>query len=203
MCGPSGVGKGTLLGRLRRAHGDRIQVAVSHTTRAPRPGERDGHDYHFVDPEVMATMRANGELLEAADIHGNVYGTSAAALHLVSSSGHVCLLEVDVQGASSLRAKEGEGALTARFFFITAPITVLEDRLRKRGTESEATLKRRLRTAKAEFDFLESNPDFFNAVIVNDDLDRAYARLVACINATFTEFGMPLLGEGKENGEAS
>ncbi|CCW63113.1 unnamed protein product, partial [Phytomonas sp. EM1] len=188
LCGPSGVGKGTLLNRLLSDYKDRFAFSISHTTRGIREGEVDGRHYHFVPVEVMKEMERRGEFLEMCEVHGNFYGTSIAAVQAARKDGKVCIIEIDVKGAMKLHAREQDGSITARYLFLTAPMEVLRDRLLLRGTESEALRQRRLETAKFELDFLEANPDLFSAVVVNDDLNMAYTRLVQSINAIFSQF---------------
>lgn len=164
ICGPSGVGKGSLIGKLMAEHGGRCGFSVSHTTRAPRPGEVDGVHYHFVSKEAMladvaAGARGRGRpprrsadatpvpsrphlppglFLEHAHVHGNVYGTSLAAVRRVREQGKVCVLDIDVQGARSVK----RAALGAAFVFIAPPsMGALEERLRGRGTETDASAR--------------------------------------------------------------
>jgi guanylate kinase len=210
ICGPSGVGKGTLIGRLVADFPRHFGFSVSHTTRGPRPGEVDGVSYHFTTREAMEPMVAKGLFLEHAEVHGNMYGTSAAAVLDVCSgeaaaasaaagvaataaataapsspsrhnAGRVCVLDIDVQGAAQLkRSPLGDKAL---FLFIAPPsLEELERRLRGRGTETEDRIARRLAGAKAELD-KSAEPGFFDQVIVNDDLDGAYAALLRAVEA--------------------
>ena len=104
VCGPSGAGKGTLINLLLDACGDGVAFAVSHTTRSPRKGEVDGREYFFTTREAMAAAVDRGEFLEHVDLHGNLYGTSEAAVASVTEQGRVCLLDVDTQGVRSLLA---------------------------------------------------------------------------------------------------
>jgi len=173
VCGPSGVGKGTLLNRLMKEYPDEFGFSVSHTTRAPRVGEQDGVHYHFCDKEKMEAMIANGEFIEYARVHSNIYGTSIAGVSAVSSAGKTCLLDIDVQGAELVKRTN----LNARFLFVAPPsFADLEQRLRGRGTETEEKIQLRLKNAHGEMAYLEK-PEFFHAVIVNDNLDKAYAEL--------------------------
>ncbi|GAB5369151.1 hypothetical protein AAMO2058_001381100 [Amorphochlora amoebiformis] len=185
ICGPSAVGKGTLLGMLRKKYPDLFGVAVSHTTRAPRPGEVDGKHYHFPTKEEFTNMKEKGMFLEYANVHGKYYGTSKAAVAKVCEKGGICILEIDVQGANTIKKSMGvtcsekkaekKSSLNAKFLFITTSggIKELERRLRGRGTESEDKIQKRLKTSKKELAFLEANPKFFDKVLKNDDLDTA------------------------------
>eukprot|EP00656_Telonema_subtile_P049662 TRINITY_DN6220_c0_g1_i1.p1 TRINITY_DN6220_c0_g1~~TRINITY_DN6220_c0_g1_i1.p1 ORF type:complete len:342 (+),score=109.13 TRINITY_DN6220_c0_g1_i1:1233-2258(+) len=148
VTGPSGVGKGTLVAALLEAHPHQVGLCVSHTTRDPRPGEEDGKQYHFVSTSTMEAMIADGLFLEHATVHGNLYGSSRAAVEQVRAQGKVCLLEIDTQGAEAISELDGLGA---RFVFIAPPsLEQLEARLRARGTESEEQTLLRLHNAETE-----------------------------------------------------
>jgi len=182
VCGPSGVGKGTLLGRLLKEYPEEFGFSVSHTTRKPRPGEVDGVHYHFAEKSDMEAMIARSEFIEYAHVHTNIYGTSIAAVQAVSSSGKACLLDIDVQGAEIVKRSD----LDARFVFIAPPsYAELERRLRGRGTETEDKVQVRLKTARAEMAYLDdpTKKGFFDRVIVNDDLDKAYGELEAFLRS--------------------
>mmetsp|Transcript_20049 Transcript_20049/g.40476 ORF Transcript_20049/g.40476 Transcript_20049/m.40476 type:complete len:296 (-) Transcript_20049:419-1306(-) len=182
ICGPSAVGKGTILGILKKKYPGMFGVAVSHTTRAPREGEVNGTHYHFVDKKTFASMRDNGEFLEYADVHGKFYGTSKAAVNKVSESVGFCILEIDVQGAQNIKKRGNK----ARYLFITTSggLEELEKRLRGRGTESEDKIQKRLKTSKRELEFLKAEPGFFDHVLVNDNLEKAEVEL----RDTFTKW---------------
>ncbi|PNW80088.1 hypothetical protein CHLRE_08g377350v5 [Chlamydomonas reinhardtii] len=174
VCGPSGVGKGTLIGRLMAEHGDKFGFSVSHTTRGPRPGEQDGVHYHFTDMASMTSEVESGMFLEHAAVHGNMYGTSLAAVAAVGRGGRVAVLDIDVQGAS--RIKASRAAAKAVYVFVDPPsMQELEARLRGRGTETEDKVQLRLKNSTAEIE-RSHEPGFFDARIVNDDLDAAYHR---------------------------
>lgn len=192
VCGPSGVGKGTLLGRLFKNYPDRFGYSVSHTSRALREGERDGREYHFVDRTTMEQMRDNNEFLELCEVHGNLYGTSLKAVEAVRNTGKICVFEVDVKGAQKIRAKHD--VLNTLFVFITPPsIEDLRERIRKRGAETEEVLQRRLCTAHDELQFVKENADFFSHIIVNNNLDTAYEELLRVFNEEFIKHNMPAL----------
>lgn len=186
ISGPSGVGKGTLITRLREEHPAAFGFSVSHTTRNPRAGEVDGKDYHFVTREVMEAMINNGEFLESCDVHGNMYGTSKAALAAVRAEGKVAIIEMDVQGAQKLKQRQGN--LIFHYLFVTAPsLAELEKRIKKRGADDDIKTKVRLETARKEYKFLEENADFFGTVLENDNLDVAYGMLVALLQSLGAE----------------
>ncbi|CBZ29910.1 putative guanylate kinase [Leishmania mexicana MHOM/GT/2001/U1103] len=192
VCGPSGVGKGTLLGRLLREYPNRFAYSVSHTTRQPRQGEVNGREYHFTDRESILKMRDNNEFLELCDVHGNFYGTSVAAVHAVQKEGKVCIIEIDVKGAQKLFNRT-DNALNAVYFFITAPREELRKRIMKRGADDETMLQRRLETAESEYKFVDENPDFFSVLLVNDELEAAYAGLLAAIDDQLVKHNMEKL----------
>eukprot|EP00188_Purpureofilum_apyrenoidigerum_P001619 Plantae.Rhodophyta-Purpureofilum_apyrenoidigerum.ctg19073.p1 GENE.Plantae.Rhodophyta-Purpureofilum_apyrenoidigerum.ctg19073~~Plantae.Rhodophyta-Purpureofilum_apyrenoidigerum.ctg19073.p1 ORF type:complete len:189 (+),score=50.09 Plantae.Rhodophyta-Purpureofilum_apyrenoidigerum.ctg19073:220-786(+) len=174
IAGPSGVGKGTLIDMLKKNYPGRIGFSVSHTTRAPRDGEEDGVHYNFTDKEVMKKGIDAGEFIEWAEVHGNFYGTSKAAVEKVGADGRVCVLDIDVQGCRSVRKAE----LPAKFIFIAPPsFEELERRLRGRGTEAEDKIAKRLFNAKGELD-ASKELGLFDKLIVNDSLEEAYAEMV-------------------------
>mmetsp|Transcript_8243 Transcript_8243/g.12679 ORF Transcript_8243/g.12679 Transcript_8243/m.12679 type:complete len:198 (+) Transcript_8243:84-677(+) len=167
ICGPSGVGKGTLIELMnKRFPNDQFGFSVSHTTRKPRPGEEDGVHYNFTTVEAMKKEIEEGKFIEHAEVHGNFYGTSIAAVESVQSSGKICILDIDVQGAESVK----KSSLTPIYIFIAPPsMEQLESRLRGRGTEKEESILKRLAGAGKEIEYskVEGN---FDKVFVNDDL---------------------------------
>jgi len=183
VVGPSGVGKGTLLTKLKEEYGS-FAVAVSHTTRKPRAGETDGVSYNFVTRDEFKAMIKNNEFIEHAQYGEKMYGTSVKAVADVANSGKICLLEIDLQGAESIKAL----GMEARFIFITTSgdtLSILMNRLQERGSESEEQMSTRLETAKKELKFLEDNPKFFDFVLENDDLEVAYKRLVSKLDSWY------------------
>jgi len=187
VCGPSGVGKSVILKKVFAEFPDRFGFSVSHTTRKPREGEKDGVDYHFAEKEEMQKDIDLGLFLEHAEVHGNLYGTSVMAVKSVLDSGRNCVLDVDVQGVESLRKAFSGGNDKVQFgspfcVFITPPsIDTLEERLRGRGSETEETLQKRLNTAKKELQILEQKPHLFDRVLVNDDLDKVIEKFTAIL----------------------
>ncbi len=175
LCAPSGTGKTTLSKRLLKEF-PAFAFSVSCTTRAPRPGEVDGRDYHFLAPEKFEELRAAGHFAEWAEVHGNRYGTPLAATLAILASGRDLLFDIDVQGAAQLKKTLPQ----ACFIFLLPPSrAILERRLRGRGSESEESLARRMTNARAEI----AEAPWFDAVIVNDSLDEAYADLCAVYRA--------------------
>jgi len=157
VCGPSGVGKGTLLDMLQEDFPSLLKRTVSHTTRGPREGEDHGVHYYFVTKEEFQADIKADKFVEYAEVHGNYYGTSIDTVEKVIGSGQVCILEVDVQGAESLRKTQ----LKPYFIFISPPsLEELKNRIIQRGTETPLTLERRLETAKRELDYFNSGAEF-------------------------------------------
>jgi len=173
LCGPSGSGKSTLMKKLTEEFREAFGFSVSHTTRQPRPGERDGVEYHFVTKEMFAKLVSEGAFLEFATFSGNNYGTSRAAVETVREEGKICILDIDVQGVKNIKKTD----LQPDYVFIKPPSkAVLEERLRARRTESEESLAKRLAAATAEIDYGDTEGNF-DLVIVNDELEAAYSEL--------------------------
>ena len=165
ITGPSGVGKGTLIRELlERVPG--LELSVSATTRAPRAGEEDGRDYHFLSREEFAERADRNEFLEHAAYSGNRYGTLRSEVERRLAAGASVVLEIEVQGARQVRAAMPEAVLV----FIAPPsAAALRERLEGRGTDTPDAIDERLRTAEIELDAQQE----FKHVVVNDDLDRA------------------------------
>ncbi|KAL6748634.1 P-loop containing nucleoside triphosphate hydrolase protein [Haematococcus lacustris] len=173
IVGPSGVGKGTLISRLVEGREHEFGFSVSHTTRQPRTGEKHGVDYMFTSKEQFAKDVAEGRFLEYAQVHNNLYGTSLAAVRKVLEQGKVCLLDIDVQGARSVRRTP----LRAIFVFVAPPsLEDLAKRLVGRGTESVAQIKKRQEAAKDEINSLNEK-GLYDYLIINDNLEEAVEKL--------------------------
>ncbi|XVF07253.1 hypothetical protein REPUB_Repub06bG0122500 [Reevesia pubescens] len=173
ISGPSGVGKGTLVNMLMKEFPFMFGFSVSHTTRAPRGMEKNGVHYHFTERSIMEKDIEDGKFLEFASVHGNLYGTSIEAVEAVADSGKRCILDIDVQGARSVRAS----SLDAIFIFICPPsMRELEERLRARGTETEEQILKRLRNAEAEIEQGKSS-GIFDHILYNDNLEECYENL--------------------------
>ncbi|XP_030927237.1 guanylate kinase 2 [Quercus lobata] len=173
ISGPSGVGKGTLISMLMKEFPSMFGFSVSHTTRAPRNMEMDGIHYHFTERSVMEKDIKDGKFLEFASVHGNLYGTSVEAVEVVADAGKRCILDIDVQGARSVRAS----SLEAIFIFVSPPsMEELEKRLRARGTETEEQILKRLRNAQAEMEQGKSS-GIFDHFLYNDNLEECYENL--------------------------
>jgi len=173
---PSGAGKSTLTAKLLEEDGN-IHLSVSYTTRAPRSGEVDGRDYHFVDKAVFMGMLTRGEFLESAEVHGNHYGTSQAWIRSQRAAGRDILLEIDWQGAQQVRRLVAD---TIGIFILPPSIAELERRIRGRGQDSEEVVRRRLAVAADEM----SHAAEFEYVIINNDFEEARRDLVAIVRAS-------------------
>lgn len=163
---PSGAGKTTILQKMM-ADLPGLVFSVSYTTRAPRPGEQDGRDYHFISHEAFTLIRSRQPIgfLEWAEVHGNLYGTGREEVERLLGAGRDVVLDIDVQGAMQVR-KTSDPIL----IFIAPPSPAeLESRLRKRGTETEATIALRLENARREMQYAEG----YDYLIVNDRLADA------------------------------
>ena len=172
ICGPSGVGKGTIIGSILKKFNDKVALSVSHTTRNPREGESNGIHYHFVTEDVMLKGIKDNLFLEHAKVHNHLYGTSRTSIDTIIESKRIPILDVDTLGVLSIKKKK----FPANYVFIRPPsIEVLERRLRYRGTESEPQLLLRLANAKREMDYgTEKN---FDLVLENDKLDDTVKNL--------------------------
>lgn len=164
VAGPSGAGKGTLIGELLQRYPS-AWLSLSSTTRRPRQGEVEGVQYHFLDEEDFLESVRRGEFLEWAKVHGNLYGTPRMRVMEKLAQGYDVILEIDVQGAGQVR-KEMPQALA--IFVLPPSPEVLEERLRDRGTEEEDELGQRLENALEE----NRRKDEYDYVVVNDQLHR-------------------------------
>lgn len=173
ITGPSGVGKGTLIAGLREELPE-LEMSVSATTRRPRPGESDGLEYHFLDPDEFERRVDAGEFLEHAEYSGNRYGTLRSEVDQRLARGVSVILEIEIQGAREVRKAMPEAVEV----FISPPdAESLRQRLEGRGTDEPDAIERRLATATVE---LEAQEEFPN-VIVNDDLQEAREQLISLV----------------------
>ena len=176
ICGPSGVGKSTIIKRLTDEFPGLFGFSVSHTTRQPRNGESEGVNYYYVTRENFLSLKEKGEFIESAEFSGNMYGTSKMAIQSVQEKGQICILDIEMQGVMQIK-KIPE--LDPNYVFVQPPsIEELERRLKERKTETEESLKKRLDTAKRELEY-GANKDNFDIIIVNKDVDVASAELRA------------------------
>ena len=175
LSAPSGTGKSTVAGLVRQELTD-LAYSVSLTTRAPRAGETEGVDYHFVTPQEFQDHIAAGHMAEHAEIFGNLYGTSANMLATTLDQGRDLLLDIDVKGAAQLRGHFPQGI----YIFLLPPSRAeLERRLRQRGSENEDQVRQRLDRAVEEF----AQAEHYTHLVVNDQLDQAVREVAAVITA--------------------
>jgi guanylate kinase len=181
VSGPSGVGKSTIVRRVLQAD-SLVHFSVSHTTRKPRPGEKDGVDYHFVDEPTFFAMIEQNAFLEYARYQSHFYGTSRAAVDRPTSQGFDLILEVEMQGAEQLQVRLPHAV---RVFIEPPSLDVLETRLRDRRTETEEVLRGRLQRAQEELAYAKQ----CHYRIVNDSVDKAVETLLGIIRTARAERG--------------
>ena len=175
ICAPSGAGKTSLVAELLRRDRN-TRLSVSHTTRAPRPGEQDGRDYHFVSRPAFEAMIERGEFLESAEVHGNLYGTSQGWVDEQGTGDVDIVLEIDWQGAQQVRKLI---AHAIGIFILPPSLDALRRRLNGRGQDSAAVIERRLQAAQGEIAHLAE----FDYVIINRNFDAAVEDLVSIVRA--------------------
>ncbi|MCU7960159.1 MAG: guanylate kinase [gamma proteobacterium symbiont of Bathyaustriella thionipta] len=168
---PSGAGKTSLLNALLQQD-EAVSLSVSHTTRAPRPGEQNGVQYHFVDDATFKALVAEGVFLEHACVFDHYYGTSRPAIESQLASGQDVILEIDWQGAQQIRATFKE---VVSIFIVPPSVAELRRRLSSRGQDSETVINRRMRDAVSDL----SHFDEFDYLIVNKNFDKALAEIQA------------------------
>jgi guanylate kinase len=175
VCAPSGAGKTSLVNALLERD-PAIELSVSYTTRAPRAGELDGREYHFVSREQFLAMAQRGEFLESAEVHGNFYGTSQAWIDARRREGHDILLEIDWQGAQQVRRLIPEAV---GVFILPPSLEVLRRRLTARGQDSDEVIEQRLANAREEIGHVEE----FDYAIINQTFEVAVVDLVSIVRA--------------------
>jgi guanylate kinase len=170
---PSGAGKSSLIQELLKSD-PALGLSISYTTRPPRPGEKNGREYHFVDDRTFLAMRERGEFLESAEVHGNRYGTSKQVIHDALKRGQDLLLEIDWQGARQVRRLYPD---CVGVFILPPSVEELERRMRARGQDSEEVIRRRVQNAREEL----AHAGEFNYAIINKDFETARDELASII----------------------
>jgi guanylate kinase len=170
---PSGAGKTSLIDAVMRDDPS-LKISVSYTTRAPRPGETEGVDYHFVDEPTFRAMRERGDFLESAEVHGNHYGTAKRVILDAVAKGEDLILEIDWQGAQQVRRFYPD---CVGIFILPPSIEELERRMRGRGQDAEAVIRRRVANAREEL----THAGEFKYAIINKDFETARRELASII----------------------
>ncbi|KAL9084198.1 MAG: hypothetical protein Q9165_008184 [Trypethelium subeluteriae] len=187
ISGPSGTGKSTLIQKLFAAHPDTFRFSISHTTRAPRAGEQNGREYHFVSRDEFVRLREASQMLETAEFGGNWYGTSRRAVvedEARPGAGRCCVLDIEME---QLRKTPD---FPARYLFVAPPSAeALEHRLRSRATDSEDKIKWRLEQAKKELEYAKQE-GVHDKRVVNDDLEKAYKEVEGWVMGGLKEDGV-------------
>jgi guanylate kinase len=171
---PSGAGKTSLIEAVMRADPS-LKISVSYTTRAPRAGEKDGIDYHFIDTPGFLAMRERGEFLESAHVHGNYYGTSRKVILDALARGDDLILEIDWQGAQQVRSLYPH---CIGIFILPPSVEELERRMRARGQDAEDVIRKRVKNAREEL----THAGEFNYAIINKDFETARQELAQIIS---------------------
>jgi guanylate kinase len=184
ICAPSGAGKTSLVSALLEAE-PQIELSVSYTTRAPRPGEVPGRDYHFVTRDEFLETAARGEFLESAEVHGNLYATSQAWITDRMHAGRDILLEIDWQGAAQVRRLIPSAV---GIFIVPPSLDALRARLNERAQDSDEVIARRLANAREELRHVEE----FDYVIINRDFEVAALDLRSIVRAQRLKLGAQL-----------
>jgi guanylate kinase len=173
---PSGVGKTSLTRRLMADHAE-LALSISMTTRAPRPGEADGREYHFVSRPVFIRMVEAGDFLEWAEVHGECYGSPRSPVERAIEAGRDVIFDIDWQGARSIA--DSAPADTVRVFILPPSIAEMSRRIHARAGDSDEAIRQRLENAKVEF----TKWGEYDYILLNDDFDRAYADLAHIYHA--------------------
>jgi len=188
LSSPSAGGKTTIARMLLQRRED-VGYSISCTTRAPRPGEVDGKDYHFLSTQEFKARQARGDFAESAVVHGNLYGTLRSEVDRVFATGRHVVMDIDVQGARLFVSSYPESVLV---FLLPPSAEILVDRLARRNTEGSEAALRRLLSARDELAAVNE----YQYVVVNDDLERAYSQVASIVDAeTVRHRRLPLLSD--------
>jgi guanylate kinase len=178
LSAPSGAGKTTLAHMLlQQFPPPQALFSISHTTRPPRGQERNGKDYHFVDVETFQQMIEENQFVEWAEVHGNFYGSSRSLIDQAMATRGIAVFDIDVQGGTSIKRKFPDATLV---YVLPPSMAELERRLRARGTDADAVIRRRLLTARAE---IEKGVETYDYLVINDRLDEAFQQLRSIVVA--------------------
>ncbi len=180
ISGPSGVGKSTVVTRLLKEEPE-LRLSISATTRAARPGEKNGKHYFFLKDEEFKEKEKNSQFIEWAQVHGYHYGTPKDFVEKCLGDGETVILEVDVQGATQVKERVEKGkikAATVFIFLIPPSVDILAFRLKKRRTENKEIINRRLQAALSELQVMEK----YDYIVVNDQVENAASKIQAIIN---------------------
>jgi guanylate kinase len=170
---PSGAGKTSLIDAVMKDDPS-LKISVSYTTRKPRPGEKDGVDYHFVDPQTFRRMQQRGDFLESAEVHGNHYGTAKQVILDALAAGEDMILEIDWQGAREVRRLYPQ---SVGIFILPPTVDELERRMRARAQDSDAVIRKRVTNAREEL----AHAGEFKYAIINKDFETARRELASII----------------------
>jgi guanylate kinase len=188
VAAPSGAGKSTLVNALLAAE-PTVRLSISYTTRAPRPGEVEGREYFFIDVPTFVAMRSRNEFIESAEVHGHLYGTSAAWIEKQIAAGDDVLLEIDWQGASQIKRRFPDAL---GIFILPPSIDALEARLRQRGQDENTVITRRLLAAGGEI----AHARDFEYVIINQEFAEASRQLKSIVQAARLRFSSQAVRHG-------
>jgi guanylate kinase len=175
ISGPSGAGKSTLIKGIRASVGN-LDYSISHTTRSPRPNEKDGVDYHFVDKQQFQNMIDGDAFVEWAQVYDDLYGTSYQSITDKLTDGYDIILDIDIQGARNIKEKTKDCTL---IFILPPSRKILEERLRSRATDNADAIEKRIGEATKEL----ANFRWYDYLIINDDLEKAAKELESIILA--------------------
>ena len=170
---PSGAGKTSLIDAVMKDDPS-LKISVSYTTRKPRPGEKEGVDYHFVDPQTFRRMQERGDFLESAEVHGNHYGTAKQVIRDALAAGEDMILEIDWQGAREVRRLYPQ---SVGIFILPPTVDELERRMRARAQDSDAVIRQRVTNAREEL----AHAGEFKYAIINKDFETARRELASII----------------------
>lgn len=184
ICGPSGVGKGTLISYLMQEFPDKFGFSISHTSREPRKTETYGVDYHFCSYEEFKSLISADSFVEYAEVHNHFYGTSKKAIESITGQGKICLIDIDIQGVEQIQ-KSSLGDMAYYIGVLPKSKKDLEERLRKRKTELDQVIQTRLENSDQEIERINNNPKIYK--LVNDDLQTACNEIKALVKSYWSD----------------